>query len=169
MTQNYELEIHSTNAQMFLLCLFWLQVLLLLRQLPFPSSFWVVPEKQVFKIPETCSSRISSPFLCRKLHCRDKYNLDFYILPQHVLSIFLSHEGNKKSNLQNLDEAFVFIGLRISVFRLYTWCLFLHVQVSLESGCSGICNPCWLRSLQNVLDFLQLCNNLLFISCQLPA
>lgn len=154
---------------MFLLCLFWLQVVLLLRHLPFPSSFSVVPGKQMFKITKSRSFRTSGPFLCRKLHHRDKYNLDFYILPQHMLSIFLFHEVNRSPIYRNLDEAFLFIGSRISVFSLYTICLFLHVQLSLEFGCFGICNACWLWALQNMLDFIQLCNNLLFISCQLSA
>lgn len=69
----------------------------------------------------------------------------------------------------NCDEAFLLIALRLSVFRLCILCLFLHVQMPLEPGCFGICNACWFRALQKVLGFLQLCNNLLIILCQLSA
>lgn len=43
---------------------------------------------------------------------------------------------------RNFDKVFLFIGSRISVFRLYTLHLFLNVRVPLKSDCFGICITC---------------------------
>lgn len=161
MTQNYKLEICCRTA----FTLFWLQVLLLLRQL---SNLFLAPV-QSFKIIKPCAlAYLVYPSAESFIAETSKIWISTYSLNICCPYCFIIR-GTRSPIYRNFDKAFLFIGSRISVFRLYTSHLFLNVWVSLKSDCFGICTTCRLRALQNVLDFLQVCSNLLFISCQPSA